>query len=195
MSTLFRVPACLSGSQKVCPAPVARASHDHTLINVNPFSCICVTACLRHASGTLIYNIASYDTYECLWRRQARRHTEKRKRVDIYKSVSVACTGTLNVHDRMFVTQAGRQAGTRKGLTFIRVEDVKDPPPPQLEKNRPGMKLRKTNASFWTILKYNNWIIFKLLSHKCRKVRTLIGSRNKYGPFSSVLCPSSIFPT
>ena len=40
------VSACLSGSQTVCPAPVARASNAHTLMNVNPFSCLCVRACL-----------------------------------------------------------------------------------------------------------------------------------------------------
>ena len=54
MSTLFRVSACLSASQTVCPAPVARASHARTLINVNPFSCLCVHACLSHASGTYL---------------------------------------------------------------------------------------------------------------------------------------------
>ena len=51
MSTHFRVPACLYGSQTVCPTPVARASHVRTLINVNPFSCLCVRACLRNISG------------------------------------------------------------------------------------------------------------------------------------------------
>ena len=52
------------------------------------------------------------------------RHAETQKRVDIYKSASVACARALNVHDRLFVIQTGRQAGTRKGLTFIRVEDA-----------------------------------------------------------------------
>ena len=51
MSTHFRVPACLYGSQTVCPTPVVRASHVRTLINVNPFSCLCVRACLRNISG------------------------------------------------------------------------------------------------------------------------------------------------
>ena len=46
--------------------------------------------------------------------RQARTHAETRKRFDIYKSASVACAGALHVHDRLFVTQAGRDAETRK---------------------------------------------------------------------------------
>ena len=33
---------------------------------------------------------------------------------------SVACARALNVHDRLFVTQTGRQ-GHEQGLTFIRV--------------------------------------------------------------------------
>ena len=44
---------------------------------------------------------------------QAGTHAETRKRVDIYKSASVACTRALRVQDRLFVTQAGRQAGRR----------------------------------------------------------------------------------
>ena len=64
------LPSCLSGSQTVCRLRLARASHARTLINVNPFSFLCLPACLCHTSGTLIYNIliyniASYDTYDC----------------------------------------------------------------------------------------------------------------------------------
>ena len=36
------------------------------------------------------------------------RQAGTRKRVDIYKSASVACTHALHVHDRLFVTQSGR---------------------------------------------------------------------------------------
>ena len=54
MSTLFRVSACLSASQTVYPAPVGRASHACTLINVNPFLCLCVPAYLSYASGTYL---------------------------------------------------------------------------------------------------------------------------------------------
>ena len=51
---------------------------------------------------------------------QAGRHKETRKRVDIYKSVSVACARVLHVHDRLFLTHTGRH-GREKGLTLIRV--------------------------------------------------------------------------
>ena len=44
---------------------------------------------------------------------QTDRHAETRKRVDIYKSASVACERALLVHDRLFVTQTGRD--TKKG--------------------------------------------------------------------------------
>ena len=48
---------------------------------------------------------------DCLWPRQADRDTKK---IDIYKSASVACACALYLHDRLFVTQTGRQAEPRK---------------------------------------------------------------------------------
>ena len=56
MSTLFRVSACLPVwvTNSLSCTRSARASHARTLINVNPFSCLCVPACLRHASGTYL---------------------------------------------------------------------------------------------------------------------------------------------
>ena len=41
-------------------------------------------------------------------RTYSRTHAETRKRVDIYKSASVPCASALDVYDRLFVTQAGR---------------------------------------------------------------------------------------
>ena len=55
----------------------------------------------------------------------ADRHAETRKRVDIYKSVSVACARATRT--RQTVCDPDRQAdrqGHEKGMTFIRVEDV-----------------------------------------------------------------------
>ena len=52
-----------SVSQTVCPAPVAlaRASHARTLINVNPFLCLCVPACLSHKHSYVTYdNLTSF---------------------------------------------------------------------------------------------------------------------------------------
>ena len=46
---------------------------------------------------------------------QAGRHAEIRKRVDIYKSASVACARALRVQDRLFVTQDAERRDTKKG--------------------------------------------------------------------------------
>ena len=54
----------------------------------------------------------------------AGRHAETRKRVDIYKSASVACARAIRT--RQTVCDPDRQAGRghEKVLTFIRVEDI-----------------------------------------------------------------------
>ena len=53
---------------------------------------------------------------------QAGRHEEKLKRVDIYKSASVACAPATGVGQT--ICDAGyRTQRHKKGLTFIRVED------------------------------------------------------------------------
>ena len=59
MSNLFRVsasclPACVTNSLSCTRS--ARASHARTLINVNPFSCLCVPACLRHIFSEVLFS-------------------------------------------------------------------------------------------------------------------------------------------
>ena len=71
MSNLFRASSCLHVSQTVCPAPVARASHARTLINVNPFSFICVPASLTAcpapvARASHAHTLINVNPFSCL---------------------------------------------------------------------------------------------------------------------------------